>query len=693
MIVGTAGHIDHGKTALVRALTGVDTDRLQEEKSRGITIDLGFAYMPAGDDEVLGFVDVPGHHRFVRNMLAGATGIDFVLLVIAADDGVMPQTREHLDIVSLLGLGRGAVALTKCDLVSGERRAEAIAEIEALLSGTPLAGSAIFPLSSKTGEGIEPLRQALNAASAEHGASQKDVGLFRLAVDRCFSLQGTGTVVTGAVLSGRVGVGDTVLLSPSGLSARVRSIHAQNRAVEMGRVGRRCALNLAGDAISVEAIARGDVVLDSGAHAPAERIDAELMLLASETRALAHWTPVRLHHAASETGARIALLQDTPIAPGTSGRVQLVLEHPIAGAVGDRFIIRDTSGARTLGGGRFIDLRGPQRRRKTLTRRAQLDALALKDPADALKALLGRDPFAVDITSFARDRVLDAGQLADLLARVPHMRADEGNDALLFSPDIRAQLLASAKATLETHHREYPQLLGLGIAALARQLAPRLPAKIGAAVIRAFIAEGLLASQGGAVHLPGHTLTLDKNDHRLWQRIEEHLSGAHRFRPPQGRECAKLLGAREIDVRRVLKAMAKQKRVIELAPDRFFLQEAVKEMATIAADIARGETEGVFAAAQFRDRLQNGRKVSIEVLEYFDRNGLTLRKGDLRHVVPHRIAAYLGESENSRPEDQGGIAAAHIKAVLLQKRQESKAIKGRESSPVGRPDFKSGWGC
>lgn len=648
MIVGTAGHIDHGKTALVHALTGVETDRLQAEKMRGITIDLGFAYMSTGDDGILGFVDVPGHDRFVRNMLAGATGIDFVLLVVAANDGVMPQTREHFDIVNLLGLTRGVVALTKCDLVSAERRAEVTEQIEALMQETALAKANIIPVSSVTGEGVDALRNELTAAARSFSARGGE-GLFRLAVDRRFSLRGVGTVVTGAVLSGSVHVDDMVMLSPSGLEARVRSIHAQNRAVTSGRVGERCALNLVGEEVGLDKIGRGDVVLDRAAHAPTIRIDAELRLLGGEPRALAHWTPVRLHHAASEIGARVALLQDEPIASGAGGRVQLVLDHPIAAAVGDRFIIRDTSGSRTMGGGRFIDLRGPHRRRKLPARLTQLDALAQTDPAEALAALLAHPPFAVDIAGFSRDRVLGKQQFENLLEEVPHARAIQGADDLLFSPAIWKQLSDSARRVLEDYHRANPQLLGPSIAWLARALESRLRIKTGGVVIRALIADGTLASEGGAVRLPGQRLALDKRDHQLWQRIIPYLSSEGRFRPPQGRECAKLLGERELDVRRVLKAMAKQQSVIELAPDRFFLRETIKEMAGIVADIAQAQEDGQFPAAKFRDRLQNGRKVAIEILEYFDRNGLTLRRGDLRRIVPHRLVEYTGNSSGSAP--------------------------------------------
>ena len=249
MIVGTAGHIDHGKTALVRALTGVDTDRLKEEKARGISIDLGFAYLPLEDGQVLGFVDVPGHERFVRNMLAGATGIDFALLVIAADDGVMPQTREHLAILDLLGVAQGLVVLTKIDLVDADWRAAVEEDIRATLQDTALAEAPLMAVSSATGEGIDALRRALVGAISEH-SPRRAHGRFRLAIDRCFSLSGAGTVVTGAVMSGEVKVGDRVVVSPGGLEARVRSIHAQNRPAERGVAGERCALNLTGEGIS-----------------------------------------------------------------------------------------------------------------------------------------------------------------------------------------------------------------------------------------------------------------------------------------------------------------------------------------------------------------------------------------------------------------------------------------------------------
>ncbi|MFC3571478.1 selenocysteine-specific translation elongation factor, partial [Paracoccus simplex] len=375
MIVGTAGHIDHGKTALVKVLTGTDADRLAEEKARGITIELGFAYADLGGGRVTGFVDVPGHEKFVHTMLAGAGGIDLALLVVAADDGIMPQTREHLAILDLLGITRGLVALTKADLAEPARIVALTAEIAALLAPTGLAGAPVFPVSSLTGAGIAALRAALAEAEAQT-ATRATGARFRMAVDRSFTLAGAGTVVTGTVLSGRVAAGDHVTVSPSGLAARLRGIHAQNRKADAGLAGQRCALNLAGEGVTREAIHRGDVVLDPALHAPTQRIDVNLRVLDSEPKPLATWFPARLHLGAAETGARIVPLEG-PIAPGATGLAQIVLDRPVAAAWGERFILRDTSARRTIGGGSLIDLRPPARRRARPERLALLRAMAL----------------------------------------------------------------------------------------------------------------------------------------------------------------------------------------------------------------------------------------------------------------------------------------------------------------------------
>ena len=433
MIIGTAGHIDHGKTALVKALTGVDGDRLKEEKARGITIDLGFAYLPTADGQILGFIDVPGHERFVHTMLAGASGIDFALLTVAADDGIKPQTLEHLAILDLLGISQGIIALTKADIVTPDRIAEVTGQIQAALAGTVLDGADILAVSALTGRGIDELRSNLVTAAKTIRARSSE-GRLRLAVDRVFTLSGVGVVVTGTVLSGFVRVGDQVQLSPSGLFARVRSIHAQNKPSEIGRAGDRCALNLSGPDISKDAISRGDVVLDPALHAPTDRIDAVLRVLPSEAKPIGQWLPVRLHHAAAEVGARVVLLDDKSLQPGASADVQLVIDQPIAAGAADRFVIRDVSAQRTIGGGKFIDLHAPARKRRTPERRAQRAALAIHEPQEAFSALLEAAPFTADLKAFARDRTLSEEQTEQTEAGLGLIVLEAGESRTAISP-------------------------------------------------------------------------------------------------------------------------------------------------------------------------------------------------------------------------------------------------------------------
>ncbi len=638
MIVGTAGHVDHGKTALVRALTGTDTDRLPEEKRRGITIDLGFAYLPS-TGSTIGFVDVPGHERFVGTMVAGATGIDLLMLVVAADDGVMPQTREHLAIVDLLGLGRGLVVMSKADLADAERRHAVEREIRAALAGTALADAPILPVSTVTGEGVAALRAAL-AAESLAGAERNRAGRFRLAVDRSFVLAGAGTVVTGTVLSGAVGVGDRVLLSPGGTPARVRSIHAQNRAAETGRAGERCALNLAG--VERAAAARGDMALDPSLHSPTDRIDVRLRVLSGEPRPVATWLPVRLHHAACDVAARLVPLSAEGIAPGQGGSAQLVLERPIAAAAGDRFVLRDTSARRTIGGGTMLDLRPPARKRRTPERLAQLDALAEANPERAVARLLAVQPYYLDLTAFCRDRALAAGAADAIAERLGLVPLRVGDAAVVLSAARWAEYEAALVGAVAAFHAENPDLQGLGAERLRLMLEPRLPRPVFVAALARLVAAGDIAAEGSWVRRPDHVARLSTDDEALWTRIAPHLARREeRFRPPRVRDVAGALGAAETEVRRVCRLVARSGRIDQVAPDHFFTRDAVAEMAGIVADLSLGPElsvggPGEFTAAQFRDRVENGRKVAIQILEFFDRLGLTIRRGDLRRLNPHR---------------------------------------------------------
>jgi selenocysteine-specific elongation factor len=670
MIVGTAGHIDHGKTSLVRALTGVETDRLREEKARGISIDLGFAYLPAPDGSVLGFVDVPGHEKFVHNMLAGATGIDFVILVVAADDGIKPQTLEHLAIVDLLGIERGVVVLTKVDLAEPPWQAKVSNDIAHLLKSTKLADAPIIPVSTVTGDGISELREYLFDAARTIQARATS-GRFRLSVDRSFTLTGAGTVVTGTILSGAVSNGDRVMISPTGLTARVRSIHAQNQPSARGVAGQRCALNLAGDSINKDAISRGDMVLDAELHAPTSRIDVELRLLGSEPKPVTQWMPVRLFHASADTGARLVLLEDAPIAPGQAGLVQLVLDQPIAAAAGDRFVLRDTTSQRTIGGGTFLDLRAPARKRRTPDRLAQLRAHRIGDPEAALGTMLEIAPRFVELSAFARDRALSAAQIQEIVERLSIVASQTASGTFAISAPVWLELKRALLSKLQVFHTDNPDLPGIGLERLRLQLEPRLPAPALLSVLQGLVRSKDLALEGAWVRLASHEVRLTDEDERLWTRIAPMLAGAERFRPPRVRDIAILLGLREADVRRLLKLLGRMGRVDEVALDHFFLRATVAEMVGIVVDLSQIQPAGQFIASQFRDRVDNGRKVAIQILEFFDRHGVTLRRGDLRRINRHRLDLFrrLPESE-----------------------LDNNTNSGRESSPVGRPDFKSGRG-
>ena len=651
MIVGTAGHIDHGKTALVKALTGSDADRLAEEKARGLTIDLGFAYADLGVGAITGFVDVPGHEKFVHTMLAGAGGIDLALLVIAADDGIMPQTREHLAILDLLGVSRGIVALTKADLAGPDRIAALGAEIAAALAPTSLAGAPVLPVSALTGAGVDALRDALALAEVETGARADD-GRFRLVIDRSFTLAGTGTVVTGTVVSGRVALGDQVRLSPSGLAARVRGIHAQNRKADQGLAGQRCALNLAGDAITREAISRGDVALDAALHAPSQRIDVSLHVLGSEAKALTTWFPARLHIGAAEVGARIVPLEG-PLAPGTTGLAQIVLDAPVAVAMGDRFILRDVSARRTIGGGSLIDLRAPARYRARPERLAVLRAMVLADPVAALAALA--DLALVDLQGFGRDRALSDAQLSDAVTRSAVAVIEGSGHAL--APARLDALREAMLGELTAFHDENADLQGLGRERLRLKLSPRLPKDVFASFIRAEAAAGHIALDGAFIRLPGHLPRLSPEDEGLLDQITPHLSGEERFRPPRVRDFAHDLGADEKEIRRILRMAARQGRLDQLAHDHFFARATTIEMVAIIRALAAGTPDGWFAAPAFRDRVQNGRKVAIQILEFFDRLGLTLRRGDLRRINPHRIDLFSPDSLADPGQDDGSAGS------------------------------------
>jgi len=629
MIVGTAGHIDHGKSALVRALTGTDPDRWAEEKARGITLDLGYAFATRGDGTRLGFVDVPGHERLVHNMLAGATGIDYVLLVVAADDGPMPQTREHLEIIDLLGLDHGAVALTKCDLADAGRQAEVEAQVAGLLAGTSLAGAPVFPLSSVTGAGMDELRAHL-AAEAAFTRSRDARGRFRLAVDRSFVLKGTGVVVTGTAHSGEVAVEDRLIVSPGGLEVRVRGIRAQNAAAERGRAGQRCALNLAGAKVEKASIGRGDWLVTPDLHEPTGKLDVELRVAAHAGRPLRHWTPVHVHLGAARITGRVAVLEGDAIDPGTTGLVQLVLDAPTVALRGDRVILRDQSARQTLGGGRVLDNAPPTRGRRSTQRMAVLRAYGRDDPVAALAELLERVPGGIHLPSYARLWNLDASAADHLRAQPMLVEVPGPAGPILFSPQRWESLKAQTLANLAAEHERSPERLGPDRERLRRLTDPSLPRPVFAALVEALVAQGTLAIHGALLHLPSHTVRLNPVDERIWHDGIRPLLRAHPFNPPRVRDIARGLGLEEERVRRLCRTLVGQGELFLVAHDHYFARESVAALAEILRSLH--DCEGEARAASFRDRIGTGRKVAIQILEFFDRLGYSRRVGDSHKV-------------------------------------------------------------
>ncbi len=633
MIIGTAGHIDHGKTALVKALTGVDADRLAEEKKRGITIDLGYAYVPLADGTVAGFVDVPGHERFVHNMLAGATGIDLVLLVVAADDGVMPQTVEHLQIVDLLGIETGVVALTKADLADDGLRARRIAEIQMLLAPTKLANAPIVPVSSLTGEGVDTLRDFLALHSSERRAAG---GFPRLAIDRVFTLQGAGLVVTGTLFAGRVGVGDRLIVSPSGIEARVRSIHAQNREADHAIAGDRCALNIAGPRVSKEAIGRGDWVVAPQIHSPTSVMDVRLSLLASERKPLKHWTPVHIHLAAAHGTGRVALLEDDTLLPGRSAFAQIVLDAPIGALAHDRIILRDQSAQATIGGGFVVDPFASVRHRRRADRLVRLEALA-HEAEDAARLLMEREPGYVERFPFAVTYNLTAEEASGLWERLGTFVAGR----FAFSKDHWIAARQNLIATLAAHHEKSPYHPGLQPERLRNAMDARLSREAFGEVLAAEREIGGVVVDGPWLRLPGHKVSLSAEDEALWHRVDAALR-SDRFRPPRVRDMAQAFEVDETELRNLMRRLVRLGRVVEVAQDHYFLRAAVAEMIQITADIAASAPNAEVTAAAFRDRIDSGRKVAIQILEFLDRQGVTIRRGDRRRIRQDRLT-YFGE--------------------------------------------------
>ncbi|MEL0106593.1 MAG: selenocysteine-specific translation elongation factor [Rhodospirillaceae bacterium] len=631
MIVATAGHIDHGKTLLVKALTGVETDRLPDEKRRGLTIDLGFAYQDIGQKDILGFVDVPGHEKFVRNMLAGVTNIDFALLIVAADDGVMPQTIEHLEILNLLGINNGAIVITKIDRVEKNRVNEVDDEIEQLLQGSTLQNAPVFYVSALTGDGIETLKSYLYEA-AETTEQRQSKGHFRLAVDRCFTLSGAGLVITGSVFSGEVHNGDQLIVSPHGMPARVRSLHAQNQESDTGHAGQRCALNITGRDLKKSAVQRGDWIVSKPAHIPSDRIDVYVKVLAGESKPIRHWTPVHIHIGAADISGRVAILEGGSIPSGGTGYAQLVLDEKTNVLFGDRFILRDQSARRTIGGGYILDPFAPKRGRARPERLEQLLAMDDKDPKTALVKLLEVSPKSIQVNQFLAARGITEAE--ENIITEPADTVIFGSDENRFaaSKNHWDELGEEINAVLKKWHKERPESPGLTVEQIRKRLSIRQIAGALEAAIETRVAEKHLTRHSELISVAGHRPAIPPQEEALWKRVQPILEEAG-IRPPTVRELANVLDMKPDQLQKFLDRTARRGLVQSVAKNRYFTLNALNELGSMAQELSEANNGGAFNAAAFRDRSGIGRNLTIELLEHFDKVKLTKRQGDLRTVV------------------------------------------------------------
>lgn len=606
MILGTAGHIDHGKTTLVRALTGVDTDRLPEEKRRGITIDLGFAPLDCGNGTTIGVVDVPGHEAFVRTMLAGATGIDLALLVIAADEGVMPQTREHLAILTLLGVRSGVVALTKADMVEAEWLELVSEEVRAALAGTPLAGAAMVAASGTTGQGIEQLRAAIRDAASALPVRQAD-DLFRMPVDRAFTIRGTGTVVTGTVWSGSLAPDAVVRILPGERSARVRSVQAHGASVGVAEPGTRAALSLHG--VSVEDVSRGSVIVAGGAWRETRVLRADVALLAERALQLGPRTRVRFHLGTHDVGVRV-VAAGGPLASGERRAVRVVLDGPVVARAGDRFVLRGGAPLATIGGGIVVDPLPDGRRVRPwgpgadavddrLSRLLEEAGAVGLDPS-VLPVRLGRTP----------------AEVRALLGRVAATYVSAGSR--IFASALVQGLADRAVAAVEQYHAHAPLEPGAPLQAVRAGLG--VSPELGDVVIRLALGAGRLEQGGGTIALAGWKPTLDERQLRLTDAVRRTLESAG-LEPPSVPELEAVHGG---GLGALLRMLERDGVVVQVEEGRYYGRATLARLAEV---LRTGMVPGtVYGPAELRELLGVSRKYLIPLLEYCDRAGVTDRQ-------------------------------------------------------------------
>ncbi len=634
-VVGTAGHVDHGKSTLITGLTGIDPDRLREERERGMTIDLGFAWvrLPGGAD--VGIVDVPGHQDFIRNMLAGIGSIDAVILVIAADEGVMPQTREHLAILGLLGIERGVIALTKRDLVDDEWAALAKSDAREALRGTPLADAPLVEVSATARTGLDELLATLERVLGE-APPRRDTGRPRLPIDRAFTMSGFGTVVTGTLLDGALRVGDEIAVVPGDAHGRIRGLQTHRRALEEARPGSRVAANLSG--VDKDAVERGMVLVRPGSLAPASVLAVHLEVLTAASAPLEHDESVKVHVGTAETMARVSVLEGDRVAPGATAWTQLRLASPVAVAVGDRLVVRRPSPSETIGGGQVADT-APARLRRRAETVAALERRAALSPASRLLASLDMPRTAVEAAE--RSGVDPAEREAAIAVIVADGRAIPLADALVARDGFEALATHVERICAQTHRR---MPLRAGVSREEARSALGLPAKRFTALVDRLVADRRIAVRGSALALPDHRPSLSPEQEAGWTRARAALAKD----PLQPPSPAQLEADYGLD-RELIAALAERGDVVRIGTEAVFLPEAVARFARAVVDELAAK--GTITVARARDLSGSSRKHVLPLLQFLDDHGLTRRRGDDRILVVtpaaavEKIAAFLRQGE------------------------------------------------
>lgn len=610
MIFATAGHVDHGKTSLIQAITGVNTAHLPEEKKRGMTIDLGYAYWPQQDGSAIGFIDVPGHEKFLANMLAGVGGINHALLVVACDDGVMAQTLEHLAILRLAGCPNITVVLTKADRVDEARIAEVTEQVNAEIHRQGWSDAALFITSAIDGKGIEPLRAYLQQIHQQATDHQNKQQRFRLAIDRVFHVKGAGIVVTGTALAGQVSMGESLWLTGAESSVRVRGIHRQNQQAEIAQAGDRVALNLAGD-IDKDNVTRGDWLLSHQPFAAATRVIVELQC----DSIIKHWQPVHLYHGASHITGRVSLLTE----PGeTPLLAELILDTPLWLVDNDRLIVRDISARETLASARVIRLTSPRRGKRLPEFIDWLCHLCgAMDELTYLKLQLPRGE--LDLNSYGWSRQLTSSALEQLLTQIELVRVGDWVLSAFKAQVAKGRLVQ----TLEDFHEVHSDQIGVSKARLKRMALPTMSEPLVFKLISELIDEGTIKQTRGWLHMPQHGLVFDAEQQQIWQKIVPLFP---RMDAWWVRDLATEIDCEEDVLRRVMKKAAQMGLVTAIVRDRYYSSEQMKQFAELILHYC--EEKGVIYAADFRNELGIGRKLAIQILEFFDKSGFIRRKGD-----------------------------------------------------------------